>query len=69
MTRTVGQHERSELIRDPAEALRRGRRLDAMLGSLRVPHPPGVTRATHSAMNAADDARQLAMARLLNARR
>lgn len=69
MTRTVGQQDRSELIRDPAEALRRGRMLDAMLGALRVPRPRGVTRATHRAMNLADDARQLDMARRLNGAR
>jgi hypothetical protein len=66
MTRTVGNQDRTELIRDPAEALRRGRVLDAMPAATRVPRPPGVTRATHRAMNEADDARQLEMARRLN---
>ncbi len=66
MTRTVGRQDRSELIPDPAEALRRGRVLDAMLASARLPWPRGVVRATHRAMNQADDARQLATARRLN---
>lgn len=69
MTRTVGRQDRTELILDPAEALRRGRVLDAMLAATRVPRPQGVTRATHRAMNQADDARQLEMARRLNAPR
>jgi hypothetical protein len=66
MTRTVGHRDRSELIKDPAEALRLGRVLDAMLASTLIPPPRGVVRATHRAMNLADDARQLAMARRLN---
>lgn len=69
MTRTIGHSERSELILDPAEALRRGRVLDTMLASARIPRLRGVVRATHRAMNLADDARQLAMARRLNQRR
>ena len=66
MTRTVGRQDRTELILDPAEALRRGRVLDAMLAGLLPPRPRGVTRATHQAMNQADDARQLEVARRLN---
>lgn len=66
MTRIVGHRDRSELIPDPAEALRRGRMLDAWLASIRIPRLRGVIRATHRAMNQADDARQLAMARRLN---
>lgn len=66
MTRTVGHRDRSELIKDPAEALRLGRVLDAMLASTRIPRPRGVVRATHRAMNLTDDARQLAIARRLN---
>lgn len=66
MTRTVGQRDRSELILDPAEALRRGRVLDAMLACARVPRPRGVTRATHHAMNQFDDALALQAARRLN---
>lgn len=66
MARTVGNQDRSELILDPAEALRRGSVLDAMLARLQLPRPPGVTRATHREMNQADDLRQLEMARRLN---
>jgi hypothetical protein len=66
MIRTVGQLDRSEWILDPAEALRRGRVLDAMLAATRLPRPCGVTRATHHRMNQADDARQLQAARRLN---
>jgi hypothetical protein len=66
MTRTVGARDRSEWILDPAEALRRGRVLDAMLALARPPRPHRVTRATHSVMNQLDDALQLQAARLLN---
>ncbi|WP_156373579.1 hypothetical protein [Pseudorhodoferax sp. Leaf267] len=66
MTRTVGRQDRSELILDPAEALRRGRALDAMLAGLHAARPRGITRATHRTMNQADDARQLEIARRLN---
>lgn len=69
MTRTVGRRDRSELIPDPAEALRRGRVLDAMLASTRIPRPRGVLRATHRQMNQQDDARQLEAARRLNTAR
>jgi hypothetical protein len=66
MTRTVGPRDRSELILDPAEALRRGRVLDVMLACARLPGPRGVTRATHPAMNQLDDALALQAARRLN---
>lgn len=66
MTRTVGQRDRSEMILDPAEALRRGRVLDAMLAATRLPRPHGVTRAPHNTMNRLDDERQLQAARRLN---
>lgn len=66
MTRTVGHQDRCELVLDPTEAWRRGRVLDAMLAELHGPRPHGVTRATHRAMNQADDARQLEIARRLN---
>ena len=66
MSRTVGHRDRSEWIPDPAEALRRGRALDAMLCGARLPRPRGVTRATHDAMNEFDDAWQLQAARRLN---
>ena len=66
MTRTVGPRDRSEWILDPAEALRRGRVLDAMLAGARLPRPRGVMRVTHQAMNQADDALALQAARRLN---
>lgn len=66
MSRTVGHQDRTELILDPAEAWRRGRVLDAMLARTNPPRPRGVTHATHRAMNQADDARMLEMARRLN---
>ncbi len=66
MTRIVGTQNRTEFILDPAEALRRGRQLDAMLASARLPRPRGVIRATHRAMNEMDDRRQLELARRLN---
>jgi hypothetical protein len=69
MTRTFGHRDRSEYTMDPAEALRRGRVLDAMLASTRIPRPRGVMRATHRVMNQMDDARQLEAARQLNAPR
>ncbi len=49
----------------PEEAWRRGRVLDAMLPNL-LPAPRGVSRLTHAERNAQDDARMLAVARLLN---
>ena len=66
MTRTVGPRDRSEWILDPAEALHRGRVLDAMLACTRPPRPRGVTRTTHDVMNRFDDALQLQAARRLN---
>ena len=66
MTRTIGPRDRSELILEPVEALRRGRVLDAMLAGTRLPRPRGVTRATHQVMNQLDDALQLHAARRLN---
>jgi hypothetical protein len=67
MTRTVGSHHRSEFILDPVEAWHRGRVLDQMLASARVPVQRGVRRASHQIFNELDDARQLKQARLLNA--
>jgi hypothetical protein len=66
MTRIVGNRNRSEFILDPVEALRQGAMVDAMLASARLPRPRGITRASHSAMNALDDQRQLEVARRLN---
>jgi hypothetical protein len=66
MARQVGNQPRDEHIADPAEALRRGRRLDAMLAAAMPARPRGVMRATHAEMNRMDDERQRAMARRLN---
>jgi hypothetical protein len=66
MTRIVGNLNRTEFILDPAQALRRGRVLDNMLAGAQPRRRPGVTRATHRAMNVADDQRQLEAARRLN---
>lgn len=67
MTRVVGNRNRSEFILDPAEALRRGRVLDAMLRSAAPRWPRGVLRATHAQLNAIDDRRHLEAARRINA--
>ncbi len=66
MTRIVGERNRSEFILDPAEALRRGRVLDAMLRAAAPSRPRGVLRASHAELNAMDDRRQLDAARRLN---
>lgn len=66
MTRIVGTRIRTEFILDPAQALRQGRLLDAMLVAARIAQPHGITRATHRVMNELDDQRQLAAARRLN---
>lgn len=66
MTRIVGNQNRSELIVDPKEALRRGAALDRLGPALLPQRPRGVMRATHRAFNAMDDQRQLDIARLLN---
>jgi hypothetical protein len=66
MTRIVGNRNRSEFILDPVQALRQGAMVDAMLASARLPRPRGITRASHRAMNALDDQRQLEVARRLN---
>lgn len=66
MTRIVGNRNRSEFILDPVQALRQGAMVDAMLASACLPWPRGITRASHRAMNALDDQRQLEVARRLN---
>jgi hypothetical protein len=66
MTRIVGSQNRSEFVRDPAEALRRGRVLDAMLRAALPPHTRGVMRAKHKVFNEMDDARALLMAQRIN---
>ena len=64
--RVVGHKRRSEFERDPAEAYRRARALDAMLPSVLPPRPRGVTRGTHEYFNQVDDARMIEAARKLN---
>ncbi len=66
MTRTVGHQQRSEIILDPAQALRRGRVLDRLLSAVPPARPRGVMRAPHRVFNRIDDERQLQVARLLN---
>ena len=69
MTRIVGKRDRSEWVADPAEALRRGRRLDAMLSAAQIPVVRGVQRCTHADFNRFDDERALQAAMRLNPRR
>ena len=66
MVRIVGNQNRNEFVLDPAEALRRGRRLDRMLAGAMQPRTRGVLRATHRRMNELDDERQRDVARRLN---
>ena len=64
--RTVGTHPRLEFELDPAEAWRRGRRLDALLASALPAWPRGEVRAQRDELNRLDDERQLLIARRLN---
>ena len=66
MIRIAGTQNRSEFILDPVQAWHRGRALDQMLATARIPVLRGVQRATHAVFNLIDDARQLEQARLLN---
>ncbi len=66
MTRTVGNRDRSEFVLDPADALRQGRAVDAMLAAASPQRGRGVLRATHLKLNELDDLRRLAAARRLN---
>jgi hypothetical protein len=66
MVRIVGPLQREEFITEPAEAMRRGRRLDALLGSALPRRPRGVLRARHEVLNQLDDERQTSIARRLN---
>ena len=66
MTRVVGNQDRNEFERDPLEAHRRGRRLDAMLRAPVSRTERGVIRATHRVLNELDDQRALEAARRLN---
>lgn len=65
--RTVGAQNRSEFEPDALKAYRRGRALDRMLRAAAPPHPRGVTRGTHEYFNRVDAARQVQIARSLNA--
>jgi hypothetical protein len=67
MTRIVGSQPRDEFILDPDEALRRGRRLDAMLANMLPPRPSGVVRAPHEVLNRLDDQRLIEIARRVQA--
>ncbi|MCY7319181.1 MAG: hypothetical protein LH617_10730 [Ramlibacter sp.] len=68
MIRTVGRHDRSEFVLDPAEALRQGRLVDRMLARARPQVRRGVFRASHNKFNEMDDLRQVEAARRLNRR-
>jgi hypothetical protein len=68
MVRVVGSQDRNEFVRDPAQALRRGRVLDRMLSTASQPVARGVLRAPHRVFNEMDDLRQLDAARRLNKR-
>ena len=68
MTHLVGNQVRTEFILDPAQALRRGARLERMARTLPSPRPHGVMRAPHHVFNALDDQRQLDRPRLVNGR-
>ena len=65
--RIIGNQNRSEIELDPAEALRRGRILDAMLRAASPPIARGVTRGTQEYFNRVDAERQIEAARRLNA--
>lgn len=66
MTRTVGTQIRCEFILDPVQAWHRGRELDGMLATTRLPVKRGVQRGSHRFFNEIDDLRQLEQARVLN---
>jgi hypothetical protein len=66
--RIVGTQDRTEIELDAAEALRRGRRLDALLRGALAPVTRGVRRGTHAYFNRLDSARQALAARKLNER-
>ncbi len=66
MARIVGKQQRTEFVRNPAEAWRRGRELDRMLREARPPIPRGVWRAPHAEVNRRDDLRALETARRIN---
>lgn len=68
MTRTVGTRDRTEIETDPQRAWHRGRELDRLLASTRLPYPRGVIRASHRVLNELDDQRALEMARRVNQR-
>ncbi len=64
--KVVGSKNRDEIELDPLKAWRRGAELDKLLLSTSVPHPRGVWRQSHKAMNDMDFARQVAIAARLN---
>lgn len=66
MERIVGTRNRGEFVLDPAEAWRRGRKLDRMLQGAFPPRARGVWRGTHAEFNRQDDLRALEIARRIN---
>ena len=66
--RIVGAKDRSEIELDPVQAHKRGLAVDAMLKSTAAKRVRGVFRGTHAHFNRIDAARQVLIARELNAR-
>jgi hypothetical protein len=66
MTKIVGTQDRSEFILNPAEAFRRGEKLDAMLKPTLPPTLRGIFRGTHAQLNRMDAQRTLQIAKRLN---
>ena len=62
----VGTQDRSEIELDPAQAYRRGRKLDLLLRATMPPVMRGVFHATHDAFMRIDEQRQVDLARTLN---
>jgi hypothetical protein len=67
--RIVGTQNRSELERDPVQAVARALVWRATDNKGTVAHPRGVFRGTHTYFEAMDAARALTQARMLNAPR
>jgi hypothetical protein len=65
--RVVGSKNRTDVERDPARALQRGRVLDAILSGAAPAHARGIFRGTQEYFDRLDDERQARAARILNA--
>ena len=62
----VGTADRHEIELNPQEAWRRARLIDTMFYASPIPHPRGITRATHAEFQRRDTARMIEMARRIN---